>query len=239
MTSSLLPHDLDLSFLASSYAQPPTAIQSAGKDGSAGKVKKQRNRKHHSCEPCRQRKVKCDRQSNCANCRLHHKRCFYIDAKPDSNSPEDELVAAREEIDRLRALVRLLMQSAKNGGGGGGGGESASSSLGRSTDQTQQTDFPILTSPSFSTMDDLSTPPALLSSLPVSTPSALPLPLPLGYASPVVPSFTAEFSAAYRLPAPLPRSTSSTPSMAAAALPSPLPALPPPAMYPEATYFCA
>ncbi|GAA5882369.1 hypothetical protein JCM8547_008640, partial [Rhodosporidiobolus lusitaniae] len=62
---------------------------------------------------CRQRKVKCDRQSNCANCRLHHKRCYYVNAQPVSASAEDELVAAREEIERLRSLVRMLMRGGK------------------------------------------------------------------------------------------------------------------------------
>ncbi|GAA5907196.1 hypothetical protein JCM6882_008388 [Rhodosporidiobolus microsporus] len=240
MTSPRLPAGLDLSFLSGSLTSAPEPTKSAGKDGSAGKVKKQRNRKHHSCEPCRQRKVKCDRQSNCANCRLHHKRCFYVDAKPVSNSPEDELVAAREEIERLRALVGLLMQGAANGGNGKSNLSSASSN--GSSGNTQPNNFTVLASPSFSTTDDLSKPPTLLSSLPVSTPSALPLSLPLPSASPIAPSFTARLSSAYRVPAPLPSSTCSTPSVAlsaVAAIPSPLPAFPPAPTYPEATFLCA
>ncbi|GAA6004131.1 hypothetical protein JCM10207_002441 [Rhodosporidiobolus poonsookiae] len=105
--------ELDLSFLSTDYDAPPTSpepLRKAPKVGDDGKPKKTRNRKHHACEPCRQHKVKCDRQSNCANCRLHHKRCYYVDAMPIAASAEDELVAAREEIERLRALVRLLTQ---------------------------------------------------------------------------------------------------------------------------------
>ncbi|GAA5909163.1 hypothetical protein JCM6882_001207 [Rhodosporidiobolus microsporus] len=238
MTSPFLPPGLDLSFLAGSYAQPPEPNKSAGKDGLGGKVKKQRNRKHHSCEPCRQRKVKCDRQSNCANCRLHHKRCFYIDAKPVSTSPEDELVAAREEIDRLRALVRLLMQGAQNGGGGES--NSSASSSGGSTGESQQNNFPVLTSPSFSATNDPSTPPAAFPPYPFSTSSSLPLGDPLPPDPCVAPSFTGELSAAYRIPAPLPSSTPLPPSVAASAAgTSALPLLPSAPAYPEATFFCA
>ncbi|GAA5907175.1 hypothetical protein JCM6882_008383 [Rhodosporidiobolus microsporus] len=237
MTSPPLPPGLDLSFLAGSYAQPLDPNKLAEKNGSAGKVKKQRNRKHHSCEPCRQRKVKCDRQSNCANCRLHHKRCFYVDAKPVSSSPEDELVAAREEIERLRALVKLLMQGATNGGGSES--NSSSSSTGSSTGETQQNDFPVLTSPSFSATDDLSTPPAAFPTPPFSS-SSLTSTTEFPPAPPVAPSFTNELSAAYRLPASLPPPTFSAPSItptttAAAAAAS---TLPPAASHLEQVFFC-
>ncbi|BGP18096.1 hypothetical protein JCM10213_004754 [Rhodosporidiobolus nylandii] len=107
---------LDLSFLSTAHDEPrppesttPSPTSSQGKQGKGGKTKKTRNRKHHSCEPCRAHKVKCDRQSNCANCRLHHKRCYYVNAAPIATSIEDELAAAREEIERLRKLVKVLM----------------------------------------------------------------------------------------------------------------------------------
>ncbi|BGP18088.1 hypothetical protein JCM10213v2_006139 [Rhodosporidiobolus nylandii] len=107
---------LDLSFLSTAHDEPrppesttPSPTSSQGKQGKGGKTKKTRNRKHHSCEPCRARKVKCDRQSNCASCRLHHKRCYYVNAAPIATSAEDELASAREEIERLRKLVKVLM----------------------------------------------------------------------------------------------------------------------------------
>jgi hypothetical protein len=102
-------------------------------------------------------------------CRMHHKRCYYVDAQPMSvlsrlfllsaqanlslpaplsaNSAEDELVAAREEIDRLQNLVRLLMQ------GGGGSNvvsspSSSSSSPSVSASSSASSTFPVLSSPS-------------------------------------------------------------------------------------------
>ncbi|KAM0755147.1 hypothetical protein T439DRAFT_130085 [Meredithblackwellia eburnea MCA 4105] len=68
-----------------------------------------RKRQHTSCEPCRARKVKCDRLQVCSSCKLHHETCFYKDAKPTTTDYEgEELVYLREEIKRLRLLVSML-----------------------------------------------------------------------------------------------------------------------------------
>ncbi|KAM0751379.1 hypothetical protein T439DRAFT_380356 [Meredithblackwellia eburnea MCA 4105] len=79
--------------------------------GSKTKKNSKRKRRHASCEPCRRRKVKCDRSSFCANCKLHNTRCFWLDAEPTTISEEDELMAAREEINRLRLLVQMLSKT--------------------------------------------------------------------------------------------------------------------------------
>ncbi|KAK4700541.1 hypothetical protein P7C70_g5706, partial [Phenoliferia sp. Uapishka_3] len=58
-----------------------------------------------------------DRSSNCSNCRLHHQRCFWHEAEPQAIAEEDELVAAREEIQRLRLLVQMLTKQSSEKSG--------------------------------------------------------------------------------------------------------------------------
>ncbi|GAA6003556.1 uncharacterized protein JCM10292_000414 [Rhodotorula paludigena] len=74
--------------------------------------KLKRARKHVSCEGCRQRKVKCSRETVCANCRLRGQPCIWTDATPATASEEatleEQLKEARDEIDRLRGEVARL-----------------------------------------------------------------------------------------------------------------------------------
>ncbi|GAA5842825.1 hypothetical protein JCM11251_001498 [Rhodosporidiobolus azoricus] len=138
-----------------------------------------------------------DRQSTCANCRLHRKRCYYVDAKPVSNSAEDELVAAREEIDRLRELVKLLMQGATNSNGIDLLASASSSLLPSPSSSSEDAlvDFPVLASPAL--------PSTLLLSPPHSPYSDFTVNFPLLASAPTASFYTADSSTAaypYTLP---------------------------------------
>ncbi|ORY83545.1 hypothetical protein BCR35DRAFT_352004 [Leucosporidium creatinivorum] len=65
-----------------------------------------------SCEPCRARKVRCDRQRPCFQCKLHHDECYYTESQPLSDIGEEEgensLTVANAEIERLGQLVQSL-----------------------------------------------------------------------------------------------------------------------------------
>ncbi|GAA5981588.1 hypothetical protein JCM11641_004107 [Rhodosporidiobolus odoratus] len=205
--SSLISSDFDLSFLSTEYDEPFSPhMANTTKESEGGKAKKARNRKHHACEPCRQRKVKCDRQSNCASCRLHHKRCYYVGAEPIAVSAEDELVAAREEIERLRKLVRMLMQGKKG-------------------EEVNLGDNSITTSSSLPTPPASHYSPKIVTKTPFASPS--PLPTASSPSTPttflnLAPSLTDEF--AFSSPAPPVASSPPSPRFLGLSLPLPLPA---------------
>lgn len=90
---------------------PPVKPKLSGRHSRKVDKVRRRIRAHHSCEPCRQRKVKCDRTQDCANCRLRSVKCEWSEAVPTEESTESLLFRASDEISRLRTLVQLLLQA--------------------------------------------------------------------------------------------------------------------------------
>ncbi|GAA5838695.1 hypothetical protein JCM11251_003266 [Rhodosporidiobolus azoricus] len=148
-------------------------------------------------------------------------------ANYSSDSAEDELVAAREEIDRLKGLVKLLMQGAKNSNWNGTDLlDPASSSLlptPSSSSKDALVDFPVLASPAL--------PSTLLHSPPHNPYSEFTVSFPLLASAPTASSYALDVSAA-ACPCALPNQSASVniapppvPAVAISGLPSfqPLP----------------
>lgn len=66
-----------LSFVLNVHFKP-LATKIKGDNNQAPKKK----RVHRSCEPCRNRKIKCNRLVRCESCLLHGVECYYKEAKP-------------------------------------------------------------------------------------------------------------------------------------------------------------
>ncbi|ORY83541.1 hypothetical protein BCR35DRAFT_331192 [Leucosporidium creatinivorum] len=115
MTKAPSPaHSRSYSWSSSDSVASPYPLPASRDAGGDPLMRKRRNRKHNSCEPCRAKKIKCDRQIICANCRLHKKECYYVNAEPlppTAGTQPDELTAAHAEITRLRLLVSQLSHS--------------------------------------------------------------------------------------------------------------------------------
>ena len=75
-----------------------------------------RNRQPLSCNPCRQRKLRCDRQHPCETCvkRSDESSCAYSKVAPSNNAKETTITRTKAQ-DRLRNLEQLVMQMFENG----------------------------------------------------------------------------------------------------------------------------
>lgn len=66
-----------------------------------------KRRSARACEPCRQRKIKCDGvRPTCGQCAYHHSRCLYEDVKRVRDQKMLELLTKRTE--RYESLLRDL-----------------------------------------------------------------------------------------------------------------------------------
>ncbi|KAL4912702.1 fungal-specific transcription factor domain-containing protein [Aspergillus aurantiobrunneus] len=94
--ASLRPHSGEM-------PTPKIAIPRA----TAAKVSSQRRRSARACEPCRQRKVKCDGgRPVCRKCREHGMSCSYIDIKRIRD--QKQLGVLSEKVARYEKLLRQL-----------------------------------------------------------------------------------------------------------------------------------
>lgn len=84
-------------------AAPKIAIPRA----TTAKASSQRRRSARACEPCRQRKVKCDGgRPECRKCREHGVSCSYIDIKRIRD--QKQLGVLSEKVERYEKLLRQL-----------------------------------------------------------------------------------------------------------------------------------
>ncbi|KAI5479978.1 fungal specific transcription factor [Pseudohyphozyma bogoriensis] len=91
------------------FCPPPPKARAAVAAGGGGGNPKRTGGKGRKRDR-RQKKVKCDRSTNCANCKLRGQTCYYSGALPISTAEDDELQVAKDEIVRLKALVAVLAQ---------------------------------------------------------------------------------------------------------------------------------
>jgi len=68
-------------------------------------LKRKRNRKTVSCEGCRTRKTKCDREAPCGSCRTRNEPCEWVKGRPSRVSQPS---IADREVGRLLRLVCVL-----------------------------------------------------------------------------------------------------------------------------------
>jgi hypothetical protein len=115
-----------LSLNPNHYERPPpyphqsaTSTSSSGRDGGTGVAKvaipraapysihSQRRRSARACEPCRQRKIKCDgNKPVCRQCHEHHVTCSYLDVKRVRDQKQLEVLSHR--VKEYESLLRDL-----------------------------------------------------------------------------------------------------------------------------------
>ncbi|KKK26381.1 hypothetical protein ARAM_006293, partial [Aspergillus rambellii] len=95
---------------AVSAVPPKIAIPRA----TASKTYSQRHRSARACEPCRQRKVKCDGgKPACRKCREHDLSCFYVDIKRVRD--QKQLGTLTQKVERYEKLLRQLESQVEPG----------------------------------------------------------------------------------------------------------------------------
>ena len=72
-----------------------------------------RNRPPASCEPCRQRKLKCNRESPCDTCVRRGKECHYSANARRGPRPASKEVQLKEKLHKLESLVSSLVSKQK------------------------------------------------------------------------------------------------------------------------------
>jgi Fungal specific transcription factor domain/Fungal Zn(2)-Cys(6) binuclear cluster domain len=94
----------------SSYVHKFRAAGDTSQKNASTKVNK-RNRQPLSCNPCRSRKLRCDRQHPCETCvkRNEESSCTYT--KQQQTNTKDNAVSRSKAQDRLRNLEQLVMQA--------------------------------------------------------------------------------------------------------------------------------
>ena len=90
----------------SAYQHKFRAISNVTKPENVGKVRK-RNRAVVSCQQCRNRKSKCDREHPCGTCKGHGTSCTYAKQNPKSSSKS----SPQERLSHLENLLLEMMQS--------------------------------------------------------------------------------------------------------------------------------
>ncbi len=101
----------DMSAYVHKFRATGDSYQQAGPN----KVNK-RNRQPLSCHPCRQRKLRCDRQHPCDTCikRSDESSCTYTKSTPPTSIRDNGTTRTKAQ-DRLRNLEQLVLQMFENG----------------------------------------------------------------------------------------------------------------------------